>query len=202
MSTTTAIIYLHAMSGITALTAGTVAMISSKGNRLHRIAGRIFYFAMMLVCVTGIAVSFIKSTWFLLMLGIFSGFQAYCGYRAIQNKSLRYSNLDKIVLVINWINTIILMATMKLVLIVFGIISLLLSVGQTQLWISAAKQKTMPPKLWLRQHIGMMTGAYIAAFTAFLVVNITFVQPAWVLWLAPTAIFVPLLIYWTRKWTN
>jgi uncharacterized membrane protein len=202
MNITTLLIYLHAASGMTALTAGTVAMISRKGNDVHKKSGRIFYFAMMMVCVTGIAVSLMKSTWFLLMLGIFSGFQAYCGYRAIQNKSLRYSNVDKIVLVINWINTLVMIATMKLVLVVFGIISLLLSIGQTQLWKSSAQQKTLPPKLWLRQHIGMMIGAYIAAFTAFLVVNITFLQPAWVLWLAPTAVFVPLLIYWTRKWTN
>jgi hypothetical protein len=41
--------------------------------------------------------------------------------------------------------------------------------------------------IFLRRHIGMAIGSYIAATTAFLVNNITF-NPAWVLWILPTII--------------
>jgi hypothetical protein len=37
--------------------------------------------------------------------------------------------------------------------------------------------------------------------TAFLVVNVNFVSPAWIVWILPTVIFTPLIVYWTRKYT-
>lgn len=48
----------------------------------------------------------------------------------------------------------------------------------------------------------MMVVAYISAFTAFLVVNVQFYGPNWVIWLAPTFIFVPLMRYWTNKYAR
>jgi hypothetical protein len=52
---------------------------------------------------------------------------------------------------------------------------------------------------WLLSHLQRMIGTYIASITAFLVVNIDF-KPAFVIWLAPTVILVPLIIYWSRKY--
>jgi type IV secretory pathway component VirB8 len=44
-----------------------------------------------------------------------------------------------------------------------------------------------------------MIGAYIASITAFLVVNNT-ILPGVVAWLLPTAVLVPVLIKWSRKY--
>lgn len=45
-----------------------------------------------------------------------------------------------------------------------------------------------------------MVGAYIASFTAFIVVNYTLI-PNLVAWLLPTVNIVPLIIYWIKKWS-
>jgi hypothetical protein len=44
-----------------------------------------------------------------------------------------------------------------------------------------------------------MVPAYIATVTAFLVVNVSYECPV-VIWLAPTVLFVPVIIYNIRKY--
>jgi hypothetical protein len=51
---------------------------------------------------------------------------------------------------------------------------------------------------WLLIHIQRMIAGYIAALTAFLVVNNTYL-PSIVAWLLPTVIFTPLIFYWSKK---
>ena len=50
----------------------------------------------------------------------------------------------------------------------------------------------------VKKHLAHMLGATIATTTAFTVTNIQ-TEPIWLSWLAPTALFVPLIIYWTRR---
>lgn len=85
---------------------------------------------------------------------------------------------------------------------VFGGISAILCIGQIKLFVATIKKQEVSKTLWLRQHIGMMMGTYIATITAFIVVNVNDFKPAWLLWLAPTAILVPLMIYWTKKYAG
>jgi uncharacterized membrane protein YhaH (DUF805 family) len=62
--------------------------------------------------------------------------------------------------------------------------------------------KTQPNKYWLLLHLQRMMGAYIASFTAFVVVNAHHIPlniPGIVYWLLPTAIFMPLILFWLRK---
>ena len=54
---------------------------------------------------------------------------------------------------------------------------------------------------YLRGHIARMVGGYIAAVTAFLVVN-NQVLPAIVAWLLPTAILVPLIVKWSKEYAS
>jgi hypothetical protein len=61
------------------------------------------------------------------------------------------------------------------------------------------KGKTKFANQWLLNHLQRMIGTYIASLTAFLVVNINF-NPAFVIWLAPTVLIVPLIVYWSRKY--
>jgi hypothetical protein len=55
---------------------------------------------------------------------------------------------------------------------------------------------------WLLAHLQRMTGAFIAALTAFLVVNAAHLPdqiPGFLYWLLPTLILTPLIISWSRK---
>lgn len=47
-------------------------------------------------------------------------------------------------------------------------------------------------------HLAMMLGATIATVTAFVVVNSIF-EPAFVLWLGPTVIISPVIVWWRRR---
>jgi ABC-type enterochelin transport system permease subunit len=87
-----------------------------------------------------------------------------------------------------------------LILPVFGTLSTFQMFSELRLFLKLRKQ-ALPKNTWLKRHIGMMMGAYIATFTAFVVVNINDFQPAWVPWLLPTFFGVPISIYFTRKFT-
>ena len=65
------------------------------------------------------------------------------------------------------------------------------------------KGKLKAKNYWLLAHLQRMTGGYIAATTAFLVVNSQYspvILPAVVVWLLPTVILTPLIISWTKKY--
>jgi hypothetical protein len=47
-------------------------------------------------------------------------------------------------------------------------------------------------------HLGRMIGAAIATVTAVLVVNVS-LEPAWLVWLAPTAVGSPAIALWSRR---
>jgi hypothetical protein len=53
--------------------------------------------------------------------------------------------------------------------------------------------------VWLIAHIQRMIGTYVAALTAFLVVNNN-VIPAYIAWLLPTVVMLPLIVRWVRKY--
>jgi hypothetical protein len=61
------------------------------------------------------------------------------------------------------------------------------------------KSKPFTKNQWLIRHITRMVPAYIATVTAFLVVNVSYEYPL-VIWLAPTVLFVPVIIYNIRKY--
>lgn len=70
-----------------------------------------------------------------------------------------------------------------LVLVFFGLISLRLCYSDYKLFANKINDKMY----WLKNHIGRMTGAYIATFTAFIVVNNTILPPV-IAWSLPTFI--------------
>jgi uncharacterized membrane protein len=196
------LLYTHIISGGIALVCGSIAMLTKKGQKAHRTSGKIFFYSMLLVCFSAIGIAIFKDLSFLLMVGIFALFQNYFGLRAIKNKQLRYDTIDIVMLLTACINSIFMLISIKPVLMVFGIISAFLCFGQIKIYVATLKKTEIPKSLWLRQHIGMMMGAYIATLTAFLVVNVKNVEPGWLIWLAPTAILVPLMLYWTKKYVK
>jgi hypothetical protein len=135
-------------------------------------------------------------------MAIFVWYQNYAGWRAIQDKSLKANGLDWAVIFMAAINGVVMVATFNPVLLVFGIISIFLVLQDINTQLLIRKAKELRKLSWLRKHIGMMMGAYIGTLTAFLVVNIKSFEPAWILWLLPTLILVPLMRFWTKKYCS
>jgi uncharacterized membrane protein len=191
----------HIVAGNLALICGLISMISKKGKLLHRRAGIIFFYSMIAVTISSIYLSIVKDIPFLLHIGIFVFYQTYNGWRTLKIKSQHPSIFDWILQLIALVNGIFMMVSMQIVLLVFGGISLFLVFNDVRLFINVYRGNAIPRMTWLVRHIGNMIGAFIGALSAFLVVNFSFPGPYWIVWLAPTIIFVPLMRYWTWVYT-
>ena len=198
----TLILWVHIIAGYMALLFGTSVMIMRKGNSKHVRAGTVFFYCMVCVGISSVVLSLMIDSQFLLHIGIFAFFLSFGGWRSSRDRSLRPGILDILNLIAGLINGIVMLWTGHIILMVFGGISSLLVLQDLHLYYLLIIKKVKAGNRWLARHIGMMTGAYISAFTAFLIVNIQFEGPAWILWLTPTFVFVPLMQYWTYRYTK
>ncbi len=192
---------LHILSGTGALLSGLLAMVFKKGGSTHRKSGKVFFFAMLSVCITAILISIMKDNRFLLSIGIFSFYQLFAGYRSVKNKTLKPAWYEWLFLLIGTVNATQMIWSGNLVLIIFGSLSGIQMIAELRLFLKTRKAE-VAKNSWLKRHIGMMMGSYIATLTAFLVVNINHFEPAWLPWILPTIIFTPLIVYFTQKFTG
>ncbi|MGE3919706.1 MAG: hypothetical protein AB7F64_01975 [Gammaproteobacteria bacterium] len=81
-----------------------------------------------------------------------------------------------------------------IVLLVFGGLSLSFSLGDLKLYLSDHSSH----KIRITKHLTAMLGSTIAVFTAVLVTNVH-IKPGIILWLGPTIVFTPFIVYWTNK---
>jgi hypothetical protein len=190
---------VHVFAGFIALSSGTVIMLMRKGGAKHVKLGRVFFWSMMLVVFSALYLAITKNNGFLLGVGLFVFYQAFAGMRSAVKHEIPFNFWDSIVLIIALLNAVFMVSTGNIILLVFGIISFTLVGVDLRAYYAQYKQKTLPKLAWLRRHIGMMVGAYIGTFTAFLVVNIQLDGYQWLVWLGPTFLFVPLMNYW--QWT-
>lgn len=201
---------LHIGSGFAALGAGLLAAGNKIFNRAHRwhvFTGRMFFVAMCMIFITAIPLSILRGNAFLMLIAIFSFYLALSGWCYARNRSGVPQGID-------WARAIAMlvcsaaMATYGvwlltagsnggMIMLVFGFIGGLLGVGDIRIIRAGGVQGSAR----IARHLTMMLAATIAAITAFLVVNLTF-NPALVLWLAPTAVIVPLIIFMRRRVTR
>ncbi len=195
------LLWMHIVAGTAALVAGLLAMASRKGGRLHRRSGSVFYISMAVVAASALVLAANGGSRFLAHIAVFSVYQLYAGKRSLVDKSLKPRPADWLFLAIFVVNALMMVATMNVILVVFGSIALMLGLSEAGTF-RGASRGLLPKRAWLRRHIGMMVGTYIGTVTAFVVVNVNFVQPSWLPWVLPTAIFVPLIVYWQRKYAS
>jgi hypothetical protein len=193
---------IHIIAGYLALLSGLFIMVLKKGNRQHVVLGNWFYYGMLLVSLSALLLSYLKSNLFLFHIGIFVGYQNHAGRRSVKDKTLKSNLLDWLILVAAAINGVLMVISGSIVLTVFGGISVFLAFGDFRTQWLLARSQVLAKQAWLKRHIGMMMGAYIGAITAFLVVNIYLEQYGWIVWLAPTVLLVPLMRFWTYKYTQ
>lgn len=192
------LLVLHVVAGGGSLLSGLFALIFKKGGKSHQRSGRIFVLSMLGVCITALLISFMKENRFLFSIGIFTFYQVIAGYRSIKNKSLVPNRYEWLLLVVAGLNALQMVFSGNIVLIVFGSLSLLQSRLEYRIFKKAGIGQ-LAKNDWLKRHIGMMMGSYIATLTAFLVVNIKHFEPAWLPWIFPTLVGVPFIVYFTRK---
>lgn len=203
----------HIIGGAIALLSGIIPMVVAKGNNIHRLFGKIFFFGMTVVFITGFTVSLIKNIPFLFLISIFSYYLVATGYRSLYLKKLGRGQQPAIV---DWVLNIVsglfmlgmivwgiyLIANgaveMGIVSLVFGSIGTRGVIKMVRGFIKPTPSKTG----WIEGHISGMVGGYIAAVTAFMVINNEryIGLPMVAAWLLPTALLVPYIVYWSRKY--
>lgn len=197
---------LHIVAGMLALFVAPAAMLTAKGGRAHRRWGQLYVWAMAVTALTAVLLALWRPIVFLALLAVFSFYLAFSGYRALSRK--RPAQGEKAT-ALDWAAAIITLAAsvgmivmgiatsvavrqrLGVVPIVFGALGVVLAGNDLRKFITPPTD----PTAWWFSHMGGMLGSYIAAVTAFSVVNFTFL-PTVVRWLWPTAVGVPLIVLW------
>jgi uncharacterized membrane protein len=204
------LLILHIAGGSIGLLTGTISIIRKKGDKAHKFTGKVFFYGMLTAGVSSLALSIIHPNYFLFIVGIFTIYMVGTGQRYLQLKKLlqgqkpmsidyilTYGMLIASVVFIGFgIYLLIRQQSFGTVFLAFGVLSL----RMVRVDIKNYKGKAVSKNYWLTTHLQRMLGAYIASATAFAVVNNPKVLPDAVVWLLPTAIVLPLIIKWTKKY--
>jgi uncharacterized membrane protein len=196
---------LHVTAGFTALVVAPVAMLTAKGGITHRRWGKVYYYAMVVVAASAVVLGLLRPNLFLTLLAVFSFYTAFSGYRALARKRPDAARRD----VVAWAVAIVTLATSATMIVLglvapsdawrrIGVVAVVLgSVGVTLAATDLAALSRPPADrmAWWYAHMGRMLGSYVAAVTAFSVVNLT-VLPLTARWLWPTIIGTPLITVW------
>ena len=207
------LLFIHVIAGFTALVAGPVAILTTKGSKSHRKWGMWYFWAMLVVFITGVAVSAIKFIPFLFMIAFFSFYQVFSGYRILFLKQLHKGQKAK------WFDWFAagLTASTNIGFIVWGTYlivggatsffpKLALGFGFGGLYIVYINVKPfiVPPKekqFWWFNHLANMMGALIATTTAFsTTIFRVFSIATPIAWIWPALIGIPIMIWWQRSY--
>ena len=200
--------YSHIAAGVISLITAPVAMLVTKGGAAHRTSGKIFLWCMVYIFVSAIILGTYHWKPFLLMVSVLSFYLVYSGTRTLKQKQIRLAGS---VMWYDWVVAIVCGLFMIAFLIwsvdlmVNGtnvILILFFSVGGLFSIVTEMKRyrvRTETKHGWLFNHIGRMTGGFIAAVTAFSTNVLTFL-PGVVQWLWPTLIGNVLIIFWIRTY--
>ena len=201
---------LHIAAGFVALAVFLVPMLTRKGGRTHVRAGRVFALAMAIVAVTGLVLSGAgllgprprAMDAFLLFISVLAGATTWYGVRVLRQKQRTGRHRDPLDLAM----AALLLASgaaMALyghsrgsaLLAWFPLLGVGLGGAQLAYWLRPPKGRMH----WWPQHMTGMFSACIGTVTAFLVVGapgLGLTGGSWVLWIAPSAVMVPILVVW------
>ena len=195
---------MHIGAGIFALIASLLAVLSAKGKKLHIQSGRIYFWAMAVIFVTAIPMALISGNQFLFITAVFSFYLAFAGIRFARNRSGIPATIDWIAVSLMLLSGagMWLLAVLHLmdnnpdfiVPVVFGTLALALGYRDYR----SHKNETAKGPQRIASHLSNMLGGTIAVITAVLVVNIN-MQPGWLLWILPTLVITPLIIWWNTR---
>lgn len=200
---------LHITAGFTAFSTGILAMLAAKGKKGHNSSGIIFVFAMFTVAITAFVMSLMRLNLFLFMIAGFSMYMTFTGYRFLKIRRMKSAEVGKF----DWMATLSGLLTLLvptiiilfnfshtnqgtlIVYAVFGAIMSIMIFQDIQVYRKISRQSKSD---LLTIHVARMVGAFIAASTAFLVLNWQS-DPVWIAWLLPTFVFSPVIAFHQRK---
>ena len=195
---------IHVVAGNIALLSAVGAVVFAKGGRAHAWSGRAFAIGMTIIFLTAVPMALIRPNLFLLLIALFNFYLVSTGWLRAKNRSgvpkpSEWVLAGAMALVaIGMAGRGAMMlgagASMGVVLIVFAAIGGLLAFRD----LSGLRAHAFRGKERVVSHLNRMLGGMIGAITAFLVTNVR-LEPAFVLWLLPTALLTPVIIYWTRR---
>jgi uncharacterized membrane protein len=202
----TALRWIHISAGMVALALAPLAMLTVKGGRAHRRWGTIYFWSMAVVASTALVLALWRPQIFLALLAVFSFYLAFTGYRVLSRKRAAQGDAAT---AYDWAAALVTFGAsaalavlgllrpgpswqrLGFVPVVFGVLGMVLA----GLDLARFARPPADPRAWWFAHMGGMLGSYIAAVSAFSVVNFTFL-PTTVRWLWPTALGVPLITAW------
>ena len=197
------IYYIHAPLGGIALLTGGIALIVKKGNNVHKKSGKIFFFSMLFSAISAFIISVLPNheSPVLFSIGLFSTYFLISGLRSLRFKHKEFQlKTDKIIAYIISLTgitvilyPILLFSKLNIILTVFGVIGIVFGLRDLKLFKDIKNLK----KNWLKLHLGKMTGGYIAAVSAFFVVNQ--ILPGIWNWFVPGIIGSGYITYWMIK---
>ncbi|NJC39891.1 putative membrane protein [Brevundimonas alba] len=199
---------LHITAGLLAVLVGIVPIITRKGSRLHRLAGRVFVVLMATLLACAWLMTAIHFNAYFLALSATASMTLFSGVRVLRRKRPDLRREDR-ARPLDWVFTlsVVGVGVWTLVLVVTGrtgatapvaasLAYAALLYGGWDLW-RFARPTDWPfsPELWTYEHLAKMMGAYGAVLAAFSGNFMTFLPTPWSqLW--PSLLLQPLVIGW------
>jgi hypothetical protein len=210
------LVVTHVTAGLAGLVVAPAVMAMHKGGRNHRRWGFVYFWAMMALCASALALMAYRPNPFLFGVTILSGYSALAGVRVLRRK-LPGTPADRLDFAAAWValgGGLLLLALAAAIALgwlprfpgqlaipaaVFGV---LLGPGA---WKDLRRLRQPPAtrSWWWYEHMARMGGSYIALVTAFAVNQVAPRLPdgvAWFTWILPTLVGTPLLVLWVRRY--
>ncbi|MBV6404357.1 MAG: hypothetical protein IT228_08160 [Flavobacteriales bacterium] len=210
----TLLLKVHTAAGAFALGAAPLAMAVAKGGRWHRRWGLVFLGAITLTCISALLAGLEGFDPLLVLVALFSFHLAATGYRGLYLKGLHKGQRPG-----RW--DLLMHGAAGVVytgLLLWGVVHLLHGDGGPAalipttfgalgcvvvlLQVRRFHRNHHDKQEWLYIHMGGFLGSYIATVSAFSAANLDMIEPAWLRWLWPLLVGVPLVLVWTRHYRN
>lgn len=202
---------IHVIAGSLALLFGALAIMLKKNTPKHKPVGKVYFWSMTVIFVTGVYLSIFKSNIFLFLIAFFTYYSVCIAYRSLKLKQL---NITQKPTMLDWLIEIV-AGFSFLGMILIACISFYKNqnlgaiipfvFGSFGLWgvsrnVKRLLHKPKQTMVWLKVHIGNMLGSYIGAITAFVVNQMEHIPlPPIVMWFGPAAILVPIIVIELKK---
>ncbi len=200
---------IHIIGGTLGLLAGTYIAIAKKGDKQHKLVGKIFAFSMLGAGFCSFVLATMHRNDFLFVVGIFTIYMVATGWRYLYLKDIpngqKPLRIDWLIIGFMAVGALVFTymgvrlalekAPFCLVFAFFAYTSVDFVIKDVKTYRGHIKTKNY----WLTAHLQRMMGAYIASLTAFAVVNAP-ERASIIPWLLPAAVLIPLIVKWTRKY--